>query len=174
AYSNKGQFDEAISNYDRAIQLNPKNAAAYYNRGIAYAQLTDSGRAIADFTNAIKINKRLALAYAYRSLMLSKNSHFDRAISDYRRAISLDPQLESKLETVRFEYWHNLAVKKPDQAVVELSKVIRSKPNAAIAARAYNYRCMAYRIKGKTELAKRDSKKAFELASYLNFICDAR
>jgi len=35
-YKNKGQYDQAISDYNRAIEINPKYVGAYHNRGIAY------------------------------------------------------------------------------------------------------------------------------------------
>jgi tetratricopeptide (TPR) repeat protein len=35
-YANKGQLDQAISDYTKALEMNPRNAAAYNNRGIAY------------------------------------------------------------------------------------------------------------------------------------------
>ena len=31
-----GQLAEAIADYDEAIEINPQDAAAYYNRGLAY------------------------------------------------------------------------------------------------------------------------------------------
>ena len=34
-YFIKGEFDRAIADYDQATKLNPKYAAAFYNRGIA-------------------------------------------------------------------------------------------------------------------------------------------
>ncbi len=36
AYARKGQHDQAISDYDKALEINPRNAKPYYNRGIAY------------------------------------------------------------------------------------------------------------------------------------------
>ena len=33
AYSEKGEIDEAIKDYNTAIEINPREANAYYNRG---------------------------------------------------------------------------------------------------------------------------------------------
>jgi Flp pilus assembly protein TadD len=41
------------------IQLNPKFAVAYYNRGIAYRMKGDTDRAIADHRQALKLDPRL-------------------------------------------------------------------------------------------------------------------
>ncbi len=36
AYARKGQYDQAISDFNKALEINPRYATAYYNRGIAY------------------------------------------------------------------------------------------------------------------------------------------
>jgi tetratricopeptide (TPR) repeat protein len=36
AYQVKAQYDRAITDFDAAIRLDPKLAAAFYNRGLAY------------------------------------------------------------------------------------------------------------------------------------------
>ncbi len=36
AYAEKGQYDQAISDFNKALEINPRYATAYYNRGIAY------------------------------------------------------------------------------------------------------------------------------------------
>jgi tetratricopeptide (TPR) repeat protein len=36
AYGEKGQFDKAIFDFSKAIELNPRNAEVYYNRAFAY------------------------------------------------------------------------------------------------------------------------------------------
>ena len=56
AYSAKGDYDQAIADYNQAIRLNPNYGMAYYNRGSAYADKRDYDRAIADFEVALRIN----------------------------------------------------------------------------------------------------------------------
>ncbi len=37
-----------MEDYDKAIELDPNDAAAYYNRGISYSELGQDQRAIED------------------------------------------------------------------------------------------------------------------------------
>jgi tetratricopeptide (TPR) repeat protein len=55
AYFKAGEWDKAIAEYDKAIQLQPDLAEAYYNRGIAYLSEGDSGSAIADLKKCIEL-----------------------------------------------------------------------------------------------------------------------
>jgi len=52
AYRHKGDLDQAIADYTRAIELNPNYAAAYNSRGLAHASKGDYTRALADVTKA--------------------------------------------------------------------------------------------------------------------------
>jgi tetratricopeptide (TPR) repeat protein len=44
-----GGYDKAIAEYTKAIKLDPNDAGAYFNRGIAYGYKGDYDQAIADF-----------------------------------------------------------------------------------------------------------------------------
>ena len=48
AYYDKGDYDRAIADYDKAIQLKPDYAAAYYCRGLALKGQGKKTEAIAD------------------------------------------------------------------------------------------------------------------------------
>ena len=55
AYSELGNQRQAISDFDRAIEINPNLARAYNNRGTAYGKLGNHRQAISDFDRAIEI-----------------------------------------------------------------------------------------------------------------------
>ena len=59
----KGQFDQAISDFNRAIEINPRYIKAYNNRGIVYRLKGQYDRAILDFNKAIEINPLDAEGY---------------------------------------------------------------------------------------------------------------
>jgi tetratricopeptide (TPR) repeat protein len=57
-YRLKGDSDQAIADYTKAIESNSRYADAYVSRGIVYQAKGDKDRAIADYTKAIEIDPR--------------------------------------------------------------------------------------------------------------------
>ena len=87
----KGKYDDAIADYDKAIALNPNHAYAYNNRAVAYGIKGDLDRAIADLDKAIALNPNDATAYTIRGNAYYVKGDYDRAIADYRKALEIDP-----------------------------------------------------------------------------------
>jgi len=52
AYFEKGQYDQAISNYNKALEINPRLAFAYHNRGAAYFEKGQYDKAWGDVHKA--------------------------------------------------------------------------------------------------------------------------
>jgi len=52
AYNNQGQFTVAISDYDKAIEMDPRYAAAYINRAVVYYELGQYDKAWGDVHKA--------------------------------------------------------------------------------------------------------------------------
>ena len=59
-------YNGAIADYTKAIELNPNYANAYYNRGISKHNLKDYNGAISDYNKAIEIDPNYANAYYNR------------------------------------------------------------------------------------------------------------
>jgi tetratricopeptide (TPR) repeat protein len=66
AFYEKGQYDQATSDFNKALEINPRYAGAYYNRGLAYLRKGLYDQAISDFTKAIEINPNYGRAYYNR------------------------------------------------------------------------------------------------------------
>jgi tetratricopeptide (TPR) repeat protein len=106
----KGDYDGAIADYTKAIEIDPNSAGAYVNRGIAklsngnydgghvkqsdYPEQSKAelDNAIADFNKGIELNPKDARAYNYRAQAKHSNSDNDGAIADYTRAIEHNPK----------------------------------------------------------------------------------
>ena len=91
AKSELGLYHEAISDYDKAIRIEPDNANAYNNRGIAKANLKEYFAAIADYDTAIRLKPDNANAYLHRGIAKANLKHYAIAIADYDTAIRLKP-----------------------------------------------------------------------------------
>ena len=98
AYNNRGlanvmlgRLDEALADYDQALQLDPKHSTVLDNRGNAYAMLGDLERALADHGAAIEADPQNARAYNNRAADYMDIRDLPRALPDLDRAIDLDP-----------------------------------------------------------------------------------
>jgi Tfp pilus assembly protein PilF len=63
AFAEKGQYEQAISDFNKALEINPRYNKAYNNRGIVYRLRGQYHQAISDFNKAISTNPLDAEAY---------------------------------------------------------------------------------------------------------------
>ena len=92
AYYNKKEYDRAIADYNQALLLSPKDAAAFNNRGNSYNDKKEYDRAIADSNQVILLNPKSAAAVNYRGNVYYNQKEYDRAIADYNQALELNPK----------------------------------------------------------------------------------
>ena len=76
----------------KLLELDPKDANAYYGRGLAKSELKQYKEAIADYTKAIKLNPKDAEAYYNRGNAKYRLKQYKEAIADYDKAIELKPE----------------------------------------------------------------------------------
>lgn len=87
----KEDYDCAIQNYSKWIELNPNVRSAYNNRGIAYSKKGMYESAISDYNKAIEISPDYEDAYVNRGVAYHNQGKYNLAIADYRKALQLDP-----------------------------------------------------------------------------------
>ncbi|MEH2234849.1 tetratricopeptide repeat protein [Nostoc sp.] len=120
-----GNYEEAVKDFNQAIELDPKNALAYNRRGNAYYRLGDYEQAQADSSQAIALNPQDANAYFDRGFALSELGKYKEAIADYTEAIKLNYQ------NAYAYYGRGLArakLKDNKGAIGDFSKAIALKP----------------------------------------------
>jgi tetratricopeptide (TPR) repeat protein len=93
AYGSQGDYDQALAEFNRAIELNPGYALAYYWRGVAYERLGDYPRALVEFHQAIALDPEHAEFYVGRGDAYRKLGDYEMAIREYDVAIAQDPRL---------------------------------------------------------------------------------
>jgi tetratricopeptide (TPR) repeat protein len=95
AYHQIGEFQNALTDFNQAIALNPGLTEAYNNRGLLkHEKLNDPVGAMADFNRAIAIKPSYENAYYNRGRLKHKKLNDSQgALADYNQAIALNPNL---------------------------------------------------------------------------------
>ena len=84
-------YQGAISDYTRAIAIDPLYSDAYNSRGLA-RELSDPKGAIADFSKAIETNPQNADAYSNRAQLKLTLEDYQGALADFSIAIEINPK----------------------------------------------------------------------------------
>jgi tetratricopeptide (TPR) repeat protein len=166
--------------------------AAYYFRGLAYAEQGNYPMAISDYNQAIEKNHEYALALDARGTALFNVGQYDKALEDYSEAIRIIPK-----NAISYANRGTLYSQKGDfqKAIADYSEAIKIYPNGAFASfcnrgmayghlgdynnaiddfsqainlnpgygQVYYYRALAYQAKGENGLAIDDMKTSCNL-----------
>lgn len=121
----ENDFEAAIKNFSKVLQLEPELAQAYYYRGLAYANLERRSEAIVDLTYFLRKSKESdmdnAQVYFLRGMLKSGNSDSYGAIEDYKSCISLDPSNSMAYNNMG---WEKFLQKKYQEALTDINKAI--------------------------------------------------
>ncbi|HID19571.1 MAG TPA: tetratricopeptide repeat protein, partial [Methanophagales archaeon] len=79
-FAMSGEYEKAIECFNKAIELDPNYARAYYNRGNAYYYLKQYERAIEDYNKTLELDPNYAYAYNNRGNAYSDLMQYERAI----------------------------------------------------------------------------------------------
>ena len=120
----------AVNLISRAIEVNPKNAASYFNRGNALRELGKLDDALENYEMAIAIKPDYTEAYFYSGDILKNSGRLSESITSYEKAIQIQPDLA--------EAYYNrgnalLICKRLEEAVASYERAIDIKPNYAEA-----------------------------------------
>lgn len=87
-----GRFDDAISDFSRANELDPKNQWPLANRGLAHVWKGDADAANADLSAAAAIDPKNPVVFRARGLMaLNKGAPLE-AVAAFTTALSIEPE----------------------------------------------------------------------------------
>ena len=97
-WSNRGnvrigqyKLNEAISDFNRSIELAPLFPDAYLNRGIAYEGKKEWDKAISDYNRVLKIEPQDSIALNNRGNAKAGQENWEDALKDYQKAAELAP-----------------------------------------------------------------------------------
>jgi tetratricopeptide (TPR) repeat protein len=99
AYSDLGQYKEAIENYREAIKLKPDLSKPYYNLGLAYVASNRVADAVAEFQQAVQLKPDYAEAHYNLGVAYLQMGKRPEADAQQRILAKLNPGLARQLDS---------------------------------------------------------------------------
>jgi tetratricopeptide (TPR) repeat protein len=93
ALGEMGKLAEACEKFAKALEINPREAKAYYNWGNALAVMGKPAEACEQFAKAVEINPRYATAYSNWGNALTAMGKQAEACEKYAKAVEINPRL---------------------------------------------------------------------------------
>ena len=103
-YNKLYEFNDAIRDFKRVVELDPNDAEAYNNIGLAYFKLKHYTQAIRYYSEAINLNPQLAKAYAGRGHAYALLEKPEKARKDLLEAVKLNPAWKSSVKQISDQF----------------------------------------------------------------------
>ena len=152
-----GRLEEAVETFQRAAELNPDCAQAYYNKGNALGKMGKLSQSLSSYQKSIEIDPSYARAYYNAGGVLQQLGKPGEALQNYEKAIELKPDYA--------EAFNNRGNVLEDRG--DLQKALQSYKNAIELrgdfAGAYSNAANVLQKLGRLKEALRSAQKATEL-----------
>lgn len=153
----RGNLGEALTYFDKAIELDPQFAVPYSSRGMARKANGDMEGALTDYNKAIELKADLPETYLSRASIKNAKGDLEGALADCERAIGLKPD-SAKAYNQRGELRRRR--RDIEDALADFSRAIEISPDSALY---YSNRSLAKITKRDLDGALADSNRAIEL-----------
>ncbi|MGE3821876.1 MAG: tetratricopeptide repeat protein [Isosphaeraceae bacterium] len=85
------KYDEALATFNKAIDIEPRRADLFYQRGCVREALGQNSMALSDFDQALRFDPRHLSACIRRGRLRTAANDVDGALSDFERALDILP-----------------------------------------------------------------------------------
>lgn len=149
-------YDKAMVDFSRAIELKRDYADAYYNRGLVFNNWGKYKEAIQDYSASIQHRKQFASVYYYRGNAYYNLGKYDSAITDFNTAIELKYASPNGYYNRGLVYYNQ---GKHEAAINDFTSTLQMDPRFSLA---YSHRGMSNYFLGKYEEAIQDQTFAIQ------------
>jgi len=153
----KGQVDEAMAQFQKALEIKANYADAHNNLGSALLQKGQADEAMGHFQKALEIKPNYADAHYNLGIALLKKGRVDDAMAEYQKALELNPNYADAHNNLGSALLQKGQV---TDAMVQFQRALEINPNNA---EAHNNFGVALFKKGRVEEAMAQFQEALRL-----------
>jgi tetratricopeptide (TPR) repeat protein len=151
------KYEEALADFNHAIELDDKDTRIIAARGETYRLMAKYGEALADFTRALELDDKYVGAYFIRGNTYRQMCKYDEALADFTRALEFADK-SSWAYTNRGDTY--LSIDRYDEALADFTRALELDDKSV---GAYIMRGETYQLMGKYDEALSDFTRALEL-----------
>jgi tetratricopeptide (TPR) repeat protein len=131
AWKDEGRYDEALAEYRKALEINPRYVATLVNQGALLARLGRPGEAIAPLSQAVRFTPEDARAHVALGTALALQGRLNAALEQFETAVLVQPDYV-EAHIALGNTLGNLG--RMDGAIGEFSEALRLQPGSAEAS----------------------------------------
>ena len=152
-FRGKKEYKKAVSQFERAIAIDPGYSYAYAGLGIIYDLTGKHQKAVECYTKAIEIDPGVPSFYNNLGVSLMADGKVEKAIECFQKSVALDPNFRRAINNLGLAYG---MLGKDDKALAIFKKLGNE-------AEAYNNMGYVCQMRGDRKKAIEMYKKAIEV-----------
>jgi tetratricopeptide (TPR) repeat protein len=157
AFFQKGQADEAVKQFQKALEINPNDRDAHTDLGMVLDGIGRLDEAIAQYQKALKIDPNNVEAHNNLGNTLFRKGQLGEAIAQYQMAVKINPENAEAQGNLGAALFQNGQF---DEAMAQYQKSLEINPNYA---EAHNNLGNALLQSGQLDRAIEEFQKAIEI-----------
>jgi len=148
----KGEYDLAIADFDKAIEIDPTAAMAFADRGMVNLRKSNLELARKDLDAAYALNPRNPVVFRGRGVLALYADDLAGAIEAFAMSLEIDPHNVFALQHRADAY---VRAGEPDKALADHAEAIKFRPNALSS---YSLRAAIFRSTGRVDLSAKEAE----------------
>lgn len=139
------EYEQAIFNFTKVIELNPNDSLAYFDRGMAKEYANDFQGAIVDYSLQLKVDPNMVDCYFLRGILQRRLNNIKQAEADFLKTIELE---EDNADAHYFLAQIYFAKRKNKRALQHMNQAVIFNPEVG------DYYDLRSKIEGKLKMKK--------------------
>ena len=157
ALANRRRFDEAMAQYQKALEVKPSDAETHNNLGVALAGRGQFHAALSHYRRAVEINPNFAEARNNLGFILARLGRFQEAPICYRQALTTRPNFSEVRGNLGIAL---AALGQFDEAIAQYQQALEIKPRYA---EVHNNLGLALQARGRMDEAMTHFQQALAI-----------